>query len=216
MALSLANMLSRVKRYVPSTTHDTELQDSLLERMNYLVSIDTFPFQEKYQFTLVPASSYIVATPNNFANVKDLVIWTVGDERPLTKLDATEFDTLFPNPSNNSEDEPSYYCIKVAEGEIWFNCPLDTDLTVRIYFYAIPDDATDPTVSQMVELAKLTLIKWASADGFRMMREFDTANQWQEEGNKHFQALERRYQLAREEGARFISFREVHLRRRTQ
>jgi hypothetical protein len=49
MALSLANMLARVKRIVPTTTLDTELQDHLLERMNYLTTLDTFPFQEGYQ-----------------------------------------------------------------------------------------------------------------------------------------------------------------------
>jgi hypothetical protein len=205
MALSLANMLSRVKRYVPTTTHDTELQDSLLERMNYLVSIDTFPFQEKYlQFNSV-AGSWHENTPDNFATIKDLIIYTTGSERHLTRLDATEFDTMFPMPSEQPADTPTYYCIKVAEGEIWFNCPLSTSLDFRIYYYAIPDDATDVTVSQMVELAKLTLVKWASADGFRMLGEYDRATVLEEEGNKMLAALKRRYQLAQEEGARFIS-----------
>jgi hypothetical protein len=205
MALSLANMLTRVKRYVPTTTMDTELQDSLLERMNYLVSIDTFPFQELYQNFDVVIGDWRVDTPVNFATIKDLVIYTADSERPLDRLDATEFDRLFPMPANLGAAEPIYYCIKVAEGEIWFNCPTDKVYTFRIYFYAIPDDATDPTVSQMVELAKLVLVKWGSADGFRMIGEYDRATVMEEEGNKMLAALKKRYQLAQEEGARFIS-----------
>jgi hypothetical protein len=205
MSLSLANMLTRVRRNVPSTTMDTELQDALLERMNYLVSIDTFPFQEKYETTLLPANSYNVATPDNFADVKDLVIWEAGSERTLDRMDSTEFDRVFPNPSNQDAEKPSIYCIKVAEGEIWFNCPTDQAYNIRIYFYSIPDDATDVTISQMVELAKLTLIKWASADGFRMIGEHDRATIFEQEGDKMLGALRRRYQLAQEEGARFIS-----------
>ncbi len=198
-------MLARVKRYVPTTTMDTELQDSILERMNYLVSLDVFPFQEKYQSSVVVGGTYNVATPDNFATIKDLIIYTAGSERPLEKLDALEFDRLFPMPSNQGAEVPTYYCIKVAEGEIWFNCPTDADYTFRIYFYAIPDDATDTTISQMVELAKLILVKWGSADGFRMMGEHDRAAILEEEGNKFLVALRRRYQLAQEEGTRFIS-----------
>jgi hypothetical protein len=198
-------MLARVKRYVPSTTHDTELQDALLERMNYLVSIDTFPFQEVYDESVVAGGSYRIATPSNFATIKDIVIWTAGGERTLDRMDSTEFDRVFPNPSNAGAEKPSVYCIKVAEGEIWFDCPTDEAYTFRIYFYAIPDDATDTTVSQMVELAKLTLINWASADGFRMIGEYDRATVMEEVGNKMLVALRRRYQLAQEEGAKFIS-----------
>jgi len=204
MALTLANMLARVKRYVPTTTMDTELQDSLLERMNYLVSLDVFPFQEKYMVDTVAAGAYNKATPANFATIKDIVVWTAGKEKVLTRLDALEFDTMFPMPSNDT-DEPRYYCIKVAEGEIWFNCCAEYALTIRIYFYAIPDDATDTTVSQMVELAKIILIKWGSADGSRMMGEYDRATALEEEGNKMLMALKKRYAFAQEEGARFIS-----------
>ncbi len=214
MALSLANMLDRVKRNVPTTVMDTELQDSLLERMNYLVSADVFPFQEDYEEDDI-TSGYRMVMPDNFASLKDVVIWTSGKESQIEIIDSGMFDRMFPKPDED-DGTPKFCCVKVAEGELWFNCSVDQTYTIRMYFYKIPDDATDTTVNQLVELAKLTLIKWASADGFRMMREFDTANQWQEEGNKHFQALERRYQLAREEGARFISFREVHLRRRAR
>lgn len=198
-------MLSRVKRYVPTTTHDTELQDSILERMNYLVSIDTFPFQELYEEATIASGSWRIATPNNFASIKNLIICTANSEKPLDRLDATEFDRLFPLPSNQGSAKPDYYCIKVAEDEIWFNCPTDGSYLFRIYFYAIPDDATDTTVSQMVELAKLIIINWSSADGFRMLGEYDRGTVMEEEGNKMLTALRRRYQLAQEEGARFIS-----------
>jgi hypothetical protein len=205
MSLSLADMLTRVKRYVPTTTMDTELQDSLLERMNYLVSLDVFPFQEKYEETTITGGSWNIATPDNFGSIKDLIIYTPGRERPLTRFDAVQFDRMFPMISNQSPDEPKYYCIKVANGEIWFDCPMDQDYILRIYFYAIPDDATDTTVSQLTELAKLVLIKWASADGFRMMEQHDRAMALEGEGEAFLKALKRRYAIAQEEGSRMIS-----------
>jgi hypothetical protein len=203
MALTLANMLARVKRNVPTTTMDTELQDAILERMNYLVSLDAFPFQEGYQTTTV-TSDYRVATPDNFAYLRDLVIWESESERHLTILDPVTFDQMFPKPDENDTGTPTYCCVRIAEGEFWFNCPVDS-MVIRAYFYKIPDDATDTTVSQLTELAKITLEKWASADGFRMMGEHDRADRFEAEGNKIFQAMKKRYQLSREEGTQMIS-----------
>lgn len=204
-ALSLANILTRVKYIFPSTTMDTELTTAILERMNYLVSLDIFPFQEDFDYVSLASGNYRVATPSNFATIKELQIYTAGYERPLERLDSGVFDNRFPNPSNETAGEPVYYCIKVAEGEIWFNCPTDVTYEFRIYYYKIPDDATDETVSQMVELAKIILIKWASADGFRMTGEHDRGDRMEQEGNEALKALQRRYQLAQEEGACFMS-----------
>ncbi len=106
--------------------------------------------------------------------------------------------------------------MKVAEGEIWLNCPTDEAYTIRLYFYKIPDDVTDTTVSQLVELAKLTLIEWASAQGFRQMGQYDRATEHDNEGNKLFAALEKRYALSREEDARMISWKEMKVTARGQ
>lgn len=209
-ALSLANMLARVKRIVPTTTLDTELQDHLLERMNYLTTLDTFPFQEGYQSATLSAGDSSMATPDNFASQRTLVLYTADSERPLEYMDALEFDRLFPNPSNRGASKPTYFTIKVAESSYYFDCPSDADYTLYNYFYKIPDDATGTTVSQMTEMAKLTLIDWAAADGFRDMKEFDRADQLERSGDKKFAALKRRYQLSREEGAKFISAKQAH------
>lgn len=211
MALSLANMLARVKRIVPTTTLDTELQDHLLERMNYLSTLDTFPFQEGYQSSTLAAGAISMATPDNFAIQKALYIFTAGSQRTLVYLDAREFDSRFPNPLDLGAEKPTYFTIKVAEGTYYFNCPSDGTYTIYNYFYEIPDDATDTTVSQLTEMAKITLIDWAAADGFRDMKEFDRADHLERSGNTKLAALKRRYQLAREEGARFISAKEHFL-----
>jgi hypothetical protein len=205
MALTLANILTRVKYIYPSALRDTELTASILERMNYLVSLDVFPFQEDYDSITLSANSYNIATPDNFAIVKSLVIWQADFKSQVTMLSPIAFDNLYPMPSDNTVGTPSHACIKVAEGEIWFNRPADIAYTVRLVYHKIPDDATDTTVSQLTELAKICLIKWAAADGFRMDAEHDRAKALEEEGDKVFKALERRYALSREEEAKFIS-----------
>lgn len=210
MALSLANMLARVKRIVPTTTLDTELQDHLLERMNYLTTLDAFPFQEGYQSTTLTAGDVSVATPDNFASQISLRIYTADSERPLEYLDPIAFDSRFPNPSDLTSEAPTYYTIKVAESAYYFNCPVDEAYVIHSYFYKIPDDATDTTVSQLTEMAKITLIDWAASDGFRDMKEFDRADRLEKSGDKKFAALKRRYQLARENDARFMSSKEAH------
>jgi hypothetical protein len=211
MALSLANMLARVKRIVPTTVLDTELQDHLLERMNYLTTLDAFPFQEGYQSTTLTAGDTSLATPDNFAAQISLRIYTAGSERPLTYLDPIAFDKRFPNPSDLSSEAPTFYTIKVSEGAYYFNCPVDAAYVIYNYFYKIPDDATDTTVSQLTEMAKLTLIDWAAADGFRDMKEFDRADHLERSGNTKLAALKRRYQLSRESDACFISAKEDFL-----
>lgn len=208
-ALSLANMLARVKRIVPTTTLDTELQDAILERMNYLTTLDAFPFQEGFQSATLSAGDSSMATPDNFASQRSLVLYTANSERPLEYLDAMAFDSMFPNPANQGSEKPRYFTIKAAESSYYFNCPSDADYTIYNYFYKIPDDATDTTVSQLTEMAKLTIVDWAASDGFRMLKEFDRADQLERSGDKKFAALKRRYQLSREEGAKFISQKAV-------
>ena len=210
MALSLANMLARVKRIVPTTVLDTELQDAILERMNYLATLDVFPFQEGFQSATLAAAGTSMATPDNFAAQKSLVLYTADSQRPLTYLDPPTFDQMFPNPSENTSGKPTYYTIKVSEGSYYFNCPADAAYTIYSYFHKIPDDATDTTVSQLTEMAKLTIVDWAAADGFRFMKEFDRADKLERDGDKKLMMLRRRYQLSREQDARFISLKEFH------
>ena len=210
MALSLANMLARVKRIVPTTVLDTELQDAILERMNYLATLDVFPFQEGFQSATLAAAGTSMATPDNFAAQKSLVLYTADSQRPLTYLDPPTFDQMFPNPSDNDAEKPTYYTIKVAEGNYYFNCPSDAAYTIYSYFHKIPDDATDTTVSQLTEMAKLTIVDWAAADGFRFMKEFDRADKLERDGDKKLMMLRRRYQLSRENDARFMSMKEFH------
>ena len=220
MALSLANMLARVKRIVPTTVLDTELQDAILERMNYLATMDVFPFQEGFQSATLAASGVSMSTPDNFAAQKSLVLYTADSQRPLTYLDPPTFDQMFPNPSDNDSDKPAFYTIKIAEGYYYFNCPADAAYTIYSYFHKIPDDATDTTVSQLTEMAKITLIHWAAADGFRMMKEYDRADKEEDIGGRFdaktgrmtgmLGALWRKYQLSQENDARFISLKEFH------
>ena len=205
-------MLTRVKRKVPTTTHDTELQDALLERMNFLVSADVFPFQEKYQTTTLPGGQYALASPLNFAVPLALTLWeTNAKEKKIEILDRVEFIRNFPKPDERLANPPSYACVAIAESQIWFNCPADNDYNIRIEFYAIPTDVTDQTVSQLTELAKLTLINWATADGFRMLMQHDEADKWEAQGDKYFATMQKRYQLAQEADARFISPKEEHV-----
>lgn len=210
MALSLANILTRVRQIVPTTTLNTELQAHILERMNYLASIDVFPFQEQDYADTVTAASWRWTTPTNFATMKSLVIYTVDSQRPLEYLDPKVFDSRFPNPSEESADEPTYYTIKIGESEIWFNCKTDIAYVIHAYFHAIPDDAADETVSQLTELAKLTLVHWAAADGFADLKEYDRSEKQEQIGNNHLAVLKRRYQLSLEVGARFMSPMEAH------
>jgi len=209
-ALTLANMLTRLKYLVPTTTMDTELTTCLLERMNYLVSLDTFPFQEGYVSDTLAADAYYIVTPDNFANPKSMVIYSDLHTQTLTYLDPHAFDQMFPNLADITESTPVYYTVKVAEGYFMFNCPADEAYTVQCHFYKIPDDVTDTTISQMTELAKLTVIRWAAADGFRMMGEHDRATAEEAQGNNFLAALKRRYQLSQETDARFISIKEVN------
>lgn len=210
-ALTLANMLARVKRIVPTITLDTELQDHLLERMNYLTTLDAFPFQEGYQSSTLTAGDTTLATPDNFAAQISLSIYTAGSQRPLTYLDPVEFKSRFPNPSDLSSEKPKFYTIMVAESAYHFNCPVDAAYVIYNHFYKVPDDATNVTVSQLTEMAKITLIDWAASDGFRDMKEFDRADRLERSGNTKLAALKRRYQLSREQDACFISPKEHFL-----
>lgn len=209
-ALSYNNMLTRLKRIVPSTTLDTELGDKLMEGMNLLVTLDEFPFQEAYQTATLAAAEYTMATPDNFGIIKDLVVWTADYQKRVERLDAITFDEWFSNPSDESTGTPGYYCIKVAEGQLWFNCPADVAYTIRIYFYKIPDDVTDTTVSQLTEMAKLAVIELAAWKGFKdLLGEHDTGESHYNDAGKLIKAMIRRYHLAREQDARFVSPNEI-------
>jgi len=180
--------------------------------MNYLISLDIFPFQDGYSYAPVISGTWYLVTPTDFASVKEMVVYTADSEKYLYKMDSKTFSERWPMPSNQDTGMPTYYAIRVAEGQIWFNCPFDASYTIRMLFNKIPDDATDTTVSQLSELAKITIEKWGCADGFRMMGEHDRADRMEQEGNKSLAAMQRRYQLAMENDARIISFKEQYFK----
>jgi len=99
-ALTLSDMLTRVKRIVPTNQLDTALQDSLLERMNYLVSLDTFPFQEMYEYATLTQGTYQLAAPSNFAVAKSMVVWSPNGS------EARRLDSTLPSSSSASLNWP--------------------------------------------------------------------------------------------------------------
>ena len=196
---------------------NTELEDALLERMNYLATLDAFPFQERYQEEILYTGEYRLATPDNFAYIKSISVWmTDHKEGEIDLMDAVAFLELFPKPNERELGVPHYCCVRVAEGEIWFDCPADSNITIRMESFHIPDDATDPTITQLTELAKLALVKWASADGFRMMSEFDRADKLEAEGDRYIAAMQKRYKLAMEKNARILSPQSRHILQKSE
>jgi hypothetical protein len=196
---------------------DTEVQDAILERMNYLFSLDILPFHEATNTKSLAANSYwfaMSALNADISIVKSLKITTATFENNPVKLAVKTFDEMFPAPANETANEPTNYKIDVAESKIVFNCPMAGTRTISVDFYKVPINIkSSASFASMTELAKLAVGKWAASDGFRMNSEWDRADKLEDEGNKLLAAIKRRYQLAKEEESRIVSAKEWHLRR---
>lgn len=160
--------------------------------------------------------AYYLSTPTRAAVITSIRSTTDGYERNIDLLDETAFNSMYPAPSNRTSGQPTYACLKEAEGKVYFDRPSDGADTLEWEYYEIPTDATASAyVANLNELAKLTLVRWAAADGFSMLNEFDRANSMEEEGNSFLNALKRRYHHAMQENSRFISQKEIFSRKRT-
>lgn len=189
------------------------IYESVLEKLNYLVNLEEFPFQQLMSGApdMTKGQAYL-AVPTNFNIIQGIRITTVGYERSLDAMDEETFNRAFPTPENSDSDTPSYYCQKEAESKIYFNCPPDAAYTLKWEGYTIPSDVTNVSaVPYLTELAKLTCVHWAASHYYgSYLTEYDRAAQEEATGNKYFIALKKRYQRNLEKNSRFISSREVH------
>jgi len=204
-------------KYVPATQISADIENSVLERLNYLVSLDLFAFQQKLSAAPdLTVGLYYLTVPTRAAVITDLRLTLDDYERNIELIDEGVFNQMYPAPQNNAQGKPVHACMREGESKVYFDKPADGTLSLEWGYYEIPTDATSSAyVANLNELAKLTLVRWAAADGFRMLNEFDRAEAMENEGNRFLTALKRRYHHSMQENARFVSIKEIHARKRT-
>ena len=202
--LTLNNLSAEVAEITKRTDKATQIQNAILQRANCLLHLDEWPFARAYKTFTMTTDEFRYALPSAFAIPQGVTIWTSGDERTLNILEQNIFDHMFPKPDERSNDKPAYCCIK--NDEIWFDRGADTTYDVRLDFYYIPHDATLTGVSaELTELAKLALVRYASADIFYQIGSREKWKEMKEEGSEFILALKNRYMMVKERDAGFIS-----------
>lgn len=190
------------------------IYESILEKLQYLVNLEDFPFQQK-AISAAPdmtAGQAYVTIPTGFNIITGLRIVTTDYERNLTFLDPEDFNEAFPTPENDLNDTPTFCTVKEGESRVYFNTEPDEAYALKWEGTEIPSDATNVSaVTQLTELAKLTLVHWAASHYYgSYSSEYDRAAQEESTGNKYYDALKKRYRRALEHNSRFISPKEMN------
>src|SRR3990172_1002964 len=212
MALSLANVLARVQRIVPTTSLSAYIQDAILEKCTYLTTLEDFPFQEVLSGAPdMTLGQYYVTIPTTIQILKRVTILTEDYDTPITLMDAEVFSEVFPAPGTYATGTPTHASIREGETKLYFNCPPDQAYALQWEGYAITDPASVSALGTLTELAKLTLVHLGAGEAYgSLLGEYDKGHMENSKGNEYFPALKKRIQRNLEADSRFMSPLAVH------
>jgi hypothetical protein len=219
MGMTISSCLAAVKSYVPTTTMDQDIIDSINEMTNYLLSIELWPFAEARATLNISAGKYLKAMScfnANLATIKNMVIETSGYQKNITYLQGKVFDEIYPNPSILSPSSPTFWKYDIAGTGVVFNCPTNQTYTGRVDYWGIPNNIhSSASFGSLSELAKMCVARMAAADTFNAMSQYDRGDKQDAIAQDFLKTLRRRYAMEREQDMRFLSPKTVNnLKRR--
>ena len=207
--LTLNNLSARVGRITKRTDLSTEIADAILERANYLLHLDEWPFDRAYKSMSLVVGTYRYALPSAFAIPWGITNFTSDKQRTWKLLDQHTFDAMFPKPDERGNGEPAYYCIK--NDEFWTDRGADATDTIRLDYQMIPLDATLGGISaEMTDMAKLAIVNYAASDIFEQIGNVARQDRSEKKGDMFVRALQKRYETLAEKNSGFISPQDIH------
>jgi hypothetical protein len=172
----LTEVQSKLKRGTLSTTTSpttTEVYRWLIRAKQELAEVKGFTWRRRYAYCSTVASTYRYALPPDF-NGGNVRIKDTTNDRFIELYDPHYFDSVYPDMSSESNDEPLYGCVKNME--LWLAPPPSGVFTLEIEYDRSGDDND---VSSSADFSWLPEIERFRCCDFAVGEAFESLHMWE-------------------------------------
>jgi len=218
MSACIDEVASKLKRGSTLTTTTTPTAQAvtnwIVRAKEELVEIKNFTFKRRYVTTDTVAAQYRYSMPNDYAGGQ-ISLRDMTNDRYLIEWSRGRFDLKYPDPAEETNDEPSVFCVKGME--LWLIPPPAGAYTLELEYGRSGDDATQD-ILWLPELERFRCCDFATAEAFRSLHDYEKAivydNRWREGLGKAVRADGKRKWKSR--GGQAISIFQEHHAYRNQ
>lgn len=182
MSMMIDEVASKLKRgtILSTTTTPTaqSVQNWIVRGKEELVEIKNFTFSKRYVTTTTTADTYRYSLPNDY-NGGDVSLRDITNHRYLIEWPSANYDLKYPDPTEETSDEPSVFCIKNME--LWLMPPAGGTYTLELTYRRSGDDA-GCSVLWLPEIERFRCCDFATAEAFYSLHDFQKGdayyNRW--------------------------------------
>jgi len=154
-----------------TTPTSSNVQTELIRAKEELCEVMGFTWQRRYAYATAVAGTYRYALPPDYSGGTVSLRDTTNDWK-LKQIDRFRFDLLYPDPSYETSNEPTVFCIK--DRELWVVPPPSGTPTLELEYERSGDDNTTTDVSYLPEVMRFKICDFAVFQAFRIL------HMWQE------------------------------------
>lgn len=137
-----------------------------------LAEIKNFTFKKRYVTADTVADQYRYALPEDYGGGA-LSVRDMTNDRQVSIWNEALFDAKFPDPSEESSNEPTIACIK--NNEIWFIPPPAAAYTIELCYDRTGSGPTWTDFTWLPEIERFRVCDFATAESFASLHDFDKA-----------------------------------------
>jgi len=153
-----------------TTPSDADVARWLARGKQELAETKNYTFKRRYVSADTVASQYRYALPNDYGGGK-LSVRDLTNDRPINVWDEAIFDAKFPDPSEESSDEPTIACIKNLE--LWLMPPPAGVYSLEMCYDRTGDDVSTDDFSWLPQIERFRVCDFAIAESFASLHDFD-------------------------------------------
>lgn len=162
-----------------STTSPTSDQvKSWLKRAKLeLMEFKDYSFSRKYAYADSTAGTYRYSLPNDFSGGQ-VVLKDITNDRRIPIILPERYDSMFPDPSEETSREPLVACIKNME--LWVSPPPDNSDRWELEYARSGAETTGEDFSFLPELERFRCCDFAISHAFESLHMFDVSDRFRQ------------------------------------
>ncbi len=163
-----------------STPTSTQVQNWLIRAKEELAEIKGFTFKRRYAYASLTSGTYRYSLPPDY-NGGRLSIRDTSNDFKIDVVPEDYFDTKYPDPSAEDNDEPLVATIKNME--LWFAPPPNGAYTVEIEYERSGADNTTTDFSWLPEIERFRCCDFAAAEAFESLHMWEVSDRYRAKWN---------------------------------
>ena len=178
MSACIDEVASKLKRDAVLTATTAPTAQSVTNWLNRakeeLVEIKNFTFGRRYVTTDTASAQFRYSLPNDYSG-GSIALRDLTNDRYLVEWPRGHYDLKYPDPSEETNDEPSVFCIKGME--LWLIPPPAGTYTLELEYGRSGDDA-NLDLGWLPEIERFRCCDFATAEAFYSLKEWENGDRY--------------------------------------